>query len=223
MENRFLRNKDLINQKKLEESVTVIGAGGIGSALITLMSIMGFKDVIVYDDDSVQEHNRSTTLYPKGYVGKSKVIAAEEAFMSYGDVEQKILPLEQRWNGGTISNLSNIVFMCPDNMKTREAVYLKWVDNPRRKLLVDMRMGALGMEVVTVTKKDDYFWKDFIEDGVLEPEECTMKHTIFCANIVAGLGLTQAFSFLQYIPFYAYINLSLTPTKLQTKNLITGD
>ena len=223
MENRFLRNKDLINQKNLEEGVTVIGAGGIGSALITLMSIMGFKDVVIFDDASVEEHNRSTTLYPKGYVGKSKVLAAEEAFMSYGDVEQKILPLEQRWNGANISSLNNIVFMGPDNMKTREGVYLKWVDNPRRKLLVDMRMGALGMEIVTVTKNNDYFWEDFIEDGTTEPEACTMKHTIFCANIVAGIGLTQAFSFLQNIPFYAYINLSLTPTKLQNKHLIIGD
>ena len=40
--NRFLRNKDLIDQAKLN-SATVIGAGGIGSALIQGASIMGFK------------------------------------------------------------------------------------------------------------------------------------------------------------------------------------
>ena len=47
---RYLRNKDLINQSLLDE-VTIIGAGGIASALVTILAQMGFKKFHVWDDD----------------------------------------------------------------------------------------------------------------------------------------------------------------------------
>ena len=43
---RFLRNKDLIDQRQLD-TVAVVGAGGIGSAVIQLLAIMGFKDIYI--------------------------------------------------------------------------------------------------------------------------------------------------------------------------------
>ena len=52
-EARFLRNKDLISQESLEGKVTIIGAGGIGSALIQLLAIMGWKDVAIWDADEL--------------------------------------------------------------------------------------------------------------------------------------------------------------------------
>ena len=222
MSNRFMRNKDLIDQRLLEQPVSVIGAGGIGSALITLMSIMGWKNVDVLDDDLLEEHNRSSTLFPTENVGLTKVVAAANTFKLYSDEDQWLNPVPKRFPNGE-SVLNDIVFMGPDSMKSREGVYINWVENPNRKLLVDMRMGALGMEVITVTKNNDYFWDSFITDAEAPEEICTMKHTIFSANVVAGLGLTQAFSYLQNIPFYAYINLSLTPIKLEKQHLIVGD
>ena len=219
MSNRFMRNKDLIDQKKLVYPISVIGAGGIGSALVTLMGIMGFKDIRLWDPDSLEEHNRSSTLYPKEWVGEQKPIAALHTFRQYADDNQKLHPICRRFPHPE-AVLEDIVFLGTDSMKSREGVYHKWVSNPDRKLLVDMRMGALGMEVVTVTRNNDYFWESFISDADAPEQVCTMKHTIFSANVVAGLGLTQAFSFLQNIPYYAYINLSLTPINLHKKHLI---
>ena len=76
MADRFLRNKDLIDQKNLEE-LTIIGAGGVGSALILSAAIMGFKKIHVWDFDVLEEHNFSTTMYPSSYLGESKTEAAK--------------------------------------------------------------------------------------------------------------------------------------------------
>ena len=78
--NRYLRNKDLIDQSKLK-NVTVIGAGGIGSALLQNATIMGFSPMTVWDDDTLEEHNLSTTSWPQEYIGKSKLEAAFKSFL----------------------------------------------------------------------------------------------------------------------------------------------
>ena len=50
MNQKHLRNKDLIPQEKLND-VTVVGLGGIGSSVIMLLATMGFKFIRGYDND----------------------------------------------------------------------------------------------------------------------------------------------------------------------------
>ena len=83
MSDRFLRNKDIINQKNLNE-VTIIGAGGVGSALILSAAIMGFKKIHIWDFDTLEEHNLSTTMYPESYLGKPKTKAAKDMVKYFG-------------------------------------------------------------------------------------------------------------------------------------------
>ena len=66
MQQKFLRNKDLIPQDKLDD-ITVVGLGGIGSGVVMLLATMGFKFIRGYDNDIMQEHNFSTTLYPESW------------------------------------------------------------------------------------------------------------------------------------------------------------
>ena len=73
---RFLRNKDLIPQSKLDH-IGLVGLGGIGSQLVPLLSIMGWKKMTGWDHDRLEEHNLSTTMFPQGALGKSKAEVAE--------------------------------------------------------------------------------------------------------------------------------------------------
>ena len=216
-EARFLRNKDLISQASLSGKVTVIGAGGIGSALIQLLAIMGWKDVTVWDDDTLAPHNLSTTTYQPKYLGKDKSLVAFETFREFSDKSQKIFRKSMRWYPQ--DPISPRVFLGPDNMETRLQVYKDWVKLPNREFLIDIRMGALGMEIITVTKKDDNYMDTWKDGNEIEDEVCTMKHTIFTANIVAGFGINQAFCFLQNIPYYSYINISLAPLFITNEGL----
>ena len=53
---RYLRNSTLINQSYLDE-LTIIGAGGVGSALVMNAAIMGFKRIHIWDFDNLEPHN----------------------------------------------------------------------------------------------------------------------------------------------------------------------
>ena len=116
--------------------------------------------------------------------------------------------------------IGNKVFMAPDNMEVRKAVYDKWVQNPDREFLVDMRMGSLSCEVVIVTKQFDNYSDTWLPSDEISDEECTMKHTIFTASVVSGLGIAQCFNVLFGKPYYAYIWMSLSPVSFRREHLI---
>ena len=214
---RYSRNSELINQQKLGKDITVIGAGGIGSALTTYAALMGFKSLVIWDDDKIEEHNLSTTIYPEQLLGLEKAIAAQNQ-ATYYNSETNYDAVVDRWSFER--PLEPRVFLGPDNMSTRMEVYLKWKDNPNREWLIDMRMGSLGIEVLTVTKEHDFWEEEWISDGDAIPEPCSAKHTIFAAGIAASLGLSQAFSVLQNRPYYAYINMRLVPLNVDRTHLV---
>ena len=60
--NRFLRNKDLIPQRKLDH-IGIVGLGGIGSQLVPLLSIMGFKKITGWDHDTLEELKNIQDIY----------------------------------------------------------------------------------------------------------------------------------------------------------------
>tara|TARA_Y100000401_G_C8315985_1_gene222440 strand:+ start:306 stop:989 length:684 start_codon:yes stop_codon:yes gene_type:complete len=215
LQNRYLRNKDLIDQSKLKD-ITVIGAGGIGSALLQNATIMGFSPINLWDDDTLEEHNLSTTSWPQEFIGKTKVEAAFKTCSKLNDVN--LIPHEAKWR--TAYPLSNKVFLTPDNMEVRKAVYDQWVKMPDREFLVDMRMGALGVEIITVTRENDYFMESWQPSNSIPDESCTAKHTIFCGSLAASFGLSQAFNVLQNRPYYAYIWGSLSPVSFRREHLV---
>ena len=204
---RYLRNKDLINQSLLSE-VTIIGAGGIASALVTILAQMGFHRFHIWDDDKLEEHNLSTTAYPDDFVGASKVSCAKEMIYKFNKKAVVDMYLK-RWEPGC--HLSDIVLLTPDNMETRLDVHMQWKRNNNRKALIDMRMGALTMEVISVDKDNDNFGKTWQPSSAISDEACTAKHTIFTANVVAGLGASQLFNVLHNRSYWQYIRHSLAP------------
>lgn len=216
MDTRYLRNKDLIDQSKLDE-ITVIGAGGIGSALIQTAAIMGWKRINVWDPDKLEEHNLSTTSWPQRFLNNYKVDAAHHmVYMLNKDT--KLNDIKDYWD--KTKNLGPKVFLTPDNMEVRLAAYQKWKEMPDREFLIDMRMGALGFEIITVTKDNDYFMDSYLPSEEIADDPCTAKHTIFCGSLAASYGLAQAFNVLQNRLYYAYIWGSLGPVSLRREHLV---
>ena len=216
MADRYLRNKDLINQSRLDK-ITVIGAGGIGSALLKNAAIMGFKEITVWDPDKLEEHNLSTTSWSEKYLNQPKVYAASKTCKELNN-KSKIKIHSAFWQTGM--PLENKVFLTPDNMECRKYVYEQWKQNPDREFLIDMRMGALGYEIITVTRESDYFMDSYVPSNEIPDDPCTAKHTIFCGSLAASYGLAQAFNVLQNRLYYAYIWGSLGPVSLRREHLV---
>tara|TARA_R110002110_G_scaffold2510_2_gene11751 strand:- start:26960 stop:27700 length:741 start_codon:yes stop_codon:yes gene_type:complete len=223
---KHLRNKDLIPQNKLDD-ITVVGLGGIGSSVVMLLAIMGFKNIRGYDNDVMQEHNFGTTLYPESWYDKneenSKSSMAETIIKNYGGENVNSEMLYQEFTGvGQVLSPKTIV--CTDNMNSRKLVYESWLNYSNREVFIDLRMDALTMSCITTTEKsDDYMSHWFPPGGSGSEAPCTMKHTIFCANLISGLGVNQLFNYLTGRPFYQYIWQGLSPLDMKVEDFNSGE
>tara|TARA_R110002167_G_scaffold42855_4_gene129864 strand:+ start:12022 stop:12696 length:675 start_codon:yes stop_codon:yes gene_type:complete len=214
---RFLRNQDLIPQRKLDR-IGIVGLGGIGSQLVPLLSIMGFKKIVGWDYDILEEHNLSTTLYPQNSIGKPKAQIAKNVFSMYGVDPDGFESYDEKYVESSPTCPKMIV--CLDNMEGRLVAYKNWLKQSSRQFFIDLRMGALAMEIVTVSKKEDDYMSTWLPTHEIREEPCTMKHTIFTASIVGGLGVDQVFNLVAKRPYHAYIWLGLSPITMRTDNLV---
>jgi len=212
MRERFLRNRDIIPQEKLD-ALSVIGLGGIGSAVIMLGSIMGFPKIEGWDHDDMAEHNLSTTVYPLSSVGHPKAIIASQVAIKYGCVEPAMH--KRLWETG--KPLHPKVIMCTDNMESRKDIFNQWAGMNNREFIIDARMGAMTCEIITITKGDEEgYMKTWQPSSAIDDEPCTAKHTIFTANIVAGLSLAQMQRVLIKSPYQRHVKFMIDAMTIES-------
>jgi molybdopterin/thiamine biosynthesis adenylyltransferase len=125
---------------------------------------MGFKHVVVYDHDKLEEHNLSSSLYPTMFLDTNKAEAAVIQAREYNPNihadnfgEWWSYMWDDKTGMGNKYDLRKVI-VCPDNMEVRIDAYNAWKeyieDNPcisNTAFFIDIRMDALALEVITVT------------------------------------------------------------------------
>lgn len=211
---RFLRNKDIIDQDKLDE-VTLIGLGSIGSAIVIQLAIMGYKHIILYDHDILEEHNLSCSMYPEEYRGVEKVFAAKMVAKSFNQ-SIKITAYPVKFTEET--KATPVTIVCTDDMESRLCAYRQWKQLDNRKVFIDARMSALSLQVHTATKEHDEYEQRWYPSSEAQRDPCTAKHTIFTASLAAGNVVKNLFSYLGGFGFWLYEAHSLSPLSLRTES-----
>jgi molybdopterin/thiamine biosynthesis adenylyltransferase/rhodanese-related sulfurtransferase len=102
--------------------VLVIGAGGLGSAVLPILAAAGIGSVTVVDDDLVDESNlHRQTLYSPADVGRAKAEAAAEA-LSRLSPDATITARVVRFDAATATELTSnvgLIVDAGDNLATR--------------------------------------------------------------------------------------------------------
>lgn len=115
----------LKGQRRLAESfVTVIGAGGLGSAVLTYLTCAGIGTIRVIDSDVVSESNLNRQfLHGTADIGNLKTVSAEEKLLSLNPEVKLFLSSEKmdRGNAKMLLDGSTVVVDCVDNIDTRLA------------------------------------------------------------------------------------------------------
>lgn len=223
---RFLRNKDLISVDSLDR-VGIIGLGGIGSFLIQSLTIMGFKTIKGWDDDTVERHNLSSTAYFVNQVEELKCIAAKKLHAQYADVVnghmQHFIPVSSKFTALNRNSMYEKIIICTDDMESRYLAYKTWVSkhsNNPEAWFIDARMGATSIELVTVKGGQDDYMKHWIPTKAVKQAPCSMKHTVFATLNIASLVSAQVYNLVAKLAYYDYIWSSLSPINIQYGTLI---
>ncbi len=113
----------LDGQAKLQAAkVLVVGAGGLGTPVLTYLVCAGVGDIKVVDEDIVSESNLNRQFF-YGYedIGKSKAILASERLRKQNP-DVTIRPISERITEKNVMEMIvdvDIVVDCVDNMETR--------------------------------------------------------------------------------------------------------
>jgi hypothetical protein len=129
------QQKNLVDPRDVK-SVTVIGAGSVGSWLALNLASVGCEDITVWDADDVESHNVPMSAYGLRDVGKLKVRALAELIEHKTGVH--ITTVERMYAG---EPLAGSVAACVDWMDERKKIWERVRDNPNVDVFVDTRVS----------------------------------------------------------------------------------
>lgn len=186
--------------KANELDVVLAGCGGIGSWTGFVLSRLGLRSIILYDDDVVDSSNISGQLFKIADRNQYKVTALKQMMQSYSGV-WNITTINQKF---TSNSAPHKIMICGfDNMSARKTFFNVWYDNlrkqsktegfnPKEYIFIDGRLAAEELQVFCLRGDDKYFIKKYAEeylfsDEEAEPTVCSYKQTSFMSNMIAGI------------------------------------
>ena len=103
-------------------SVVVVGAGGLGSAVLASLAGAGVGTIHVIDHDVVEASNlHRQPLYSSADIGRSKAEAAAQRLRAYNP-SIRVLPHSERFDAASAAgllSLGDVVVDCSDNFATK--------------------------------------------------------------------------------------------------------
>lgn len=182
--------KDFYDPVRHGGSVTVVGAGGIGSPTIMGLARMGIPNISVYDDDNVEPHNVVAQNYELEHVGAGKAESITELARKVSVA--KIKPYKHLvTNEDTL--LGNIVVSAVDSMNSRKAIYEAAKGSPTVQWIVDGRLGGELIVVHTVNIRNseqvEYYLSDDVmfDDSEVVSNSCTSRAIFDVSYAIAAL------------------------------------
>ena len=197
---RFMRQVDILNPDVCHEQITIIGAGATGSFTALALAKMGFDNILIYDEDSVEEHNFPNQLFPISHLGNNKAQAVEEIVKEYTEV--KICSVPKYYEK---QKLKGIVVSALDSMKGRKLIYDNALASGEVKLLIDPRCGAEVFKIYTIDmglkSEQEVYEKTLHTDGEADPVPCTARAIIYSVLVVSAYVAKQIKLFQMNQPY----------------------
>ena len=195
-----MRNQNqrlLIDNEKISKTrFVVIGAGAIGSFFISTIAKMGARDITVYDNDTIEDHNIANQLYPIYLKGKPKVDAIETVAFDYG--EARIKKVNALWNLDNCVD-GDIIVAAVDDMDIRKAIWNHYKTRPH-SLYLEGRMGAqvffvYGVDPTNSSAKE-YYEKSLYPQSEATEDLCGEKSIIYTVLQIAAQMNSQVKRFI---------------------------
>ena len=185
-----------------EETIYILGAGSVGSAVADALARIGIRKLRVYDPDRVAEHNVTNQLYGMPHIGLPKSYALGEILG-----QQLGITIDGREaEAGPETGLGRIVFMCLEPMQVRRRIWDAMKYNGATELLVEVRIMPDQGRVYTVNPQlpsDIVGWEAnwYDDPPAPEPGHCGRSRT--ARPIVMEAAAKAVLQFMQWAAFQA--------------------
>ena len=181
-------------QRLLDASALVIGAGGLGSPAAMYLAAAGVGRIVLVDDDEVDLTNlQRQVMHGTGRIGQPKVVSGRAALQDINPGVE-VIALRERAAGERLDELvraASVVLDCSDNFATRHAVNRACVA-ARVPLVSGAAIRFDGQLSVFDARSDasPCYACLFPEDGGFEDVACSSMGVF--APLVGVIGAMQA-------------------------------
>ena len=215
MENRDIRQRDLIPPDKLSETrAIVIGVGAIGRQVSLQLAAVGVPDITIVDFDTVEVENFAPQGFFESDLGRPKVDAVSDLCTQLNP-SIEVTTANQKFKSTQFTG--GVCFCCVDGIETRRSIF----DLIKRRvdLFIDGRMSAEYMRILTVSDdaSKEYYPTTLFSSGEAYRGACTAKSTIYCSNIAAGMMVAQFAQWLRGCEIDKDIDLNLLTNEMGAK------
>ncbi len=212
MTDRFLRQQEIVpRQRIIDCKATVIGVGSIGRQVALQLTAIGVPEIQIIDHDRVDTVNLATQGYIQSDLDRLKVNATADMCRQMNP-GVKIQMLNERFR--RTMDLGTEIFCCVDDMSTRRHIWQAEKDHVH--FFCDSRMSAESLRIITAcdSQSRDYYPQTLFSSDQAYQDRCTAKSTIYCANIGAGLMLSQFTKYLRLMYIEPDIQLNLLASEM---------
>ncbi|MBE2228997.1 MAG: ThiF family adenylyltransferase [Ignavibacteria bacterium] len=116
----YTRQQDLLQKDFKDESVLVIGLGGIGSWVALNLALLGVGTLVLIDPDTIEASNLNRTLFKLSDIGRKKTEAIKY-LISERRQDTIILTIDDYFSPDMLDKYSvDYIFDCTDNLNTRD-------------------------------------------------------------------------------------------------------
>jgi molybdopterin-synthase adenylyltransferase len=211
-DDRYSRQKDIVPAERISQCrATVIGVGAIGRQVSLQLTAIGIPWLQLFDDDLVEITNLASQGYFEEDIGRFKVDAVSSQCWKINS-QLEIDPHTERFKRSI--KAGNCIFNCVDSIETRRLIWESVKD--RANFHCDGRMSAETLRIITACdhKSREYYPTTLFSTEQAFRGSCTAKTTIHCANIAAGLMLSQFTKYLRNFAVEPDIQFNLLANEL---------
>ena len=182
----FTRQLGIIKPTDLEETIHIIGLGGIGSFTVQVLAKMGCTSLVGYEPDIVEEHNVPNQNFRLSDIGVPKGEAIAWIVREFTGVTLAFHP--EKFDGS--QELSGIVIAAVDSMQSRQVIWDAVKLNPRVRLFIDGRIGGQIVRLFTINPCSpddiDLYESNLFPDERAQELPCTERAVIYTSYFIAG-------------------------------------
>jgi molybdopterin/thiamine biosynthesis adenylyltransferase len=216
---------------ELKRSITIGGAGSIGSWLTLLLMRTEPEEVYVYDFDVVESSNYAGQFYGIHNLGQSKVIALNDNIYKYTGQN---FNANRRYEltGSCADRTFDICFSCFDNMKVRKEMFYQWLNKKPHpclserpyRIFIDCRLGFEYFQIFCVRplKGDVEAYLDTLfNDNEVPDMPCSLKVNTFIPAMAASQMMAFYLNFLTNIKLNKNVRKVPFSYEFHTDSLVT--
>lgn len=216
LENRDLRQQDILPLEILHFPIHVIGVGAIGSITVTTLSQMGCDNITIWDNDLVAEHNISNQFCKHTAEGESKVEALKSLVQELTGFELSVK--QEKYKDQF--DISGLVICAVDSLEARREIWEGIKERFDIACFIDARMALQSGELYCIDpgSSDDveFYEKTISEDNTPLQLPCTARSIIYCPLMTASLigFMTRKYALNEEMPREIYFDITTLSIKV---------